>query len=222
MEDIIRSIRTDMRLSMNGDVATSMRKKGIKYRMIFGVDIPRIYQISEKYSPDAELAATLWDDDVRELKILATILYPKEKFSKEIGLSWSKGIVDQELREQVCKNLFQELPFANELVEDLVNDDDDENVRATGYWLFARLCITKSDLVNRVDTENLMNSTVKDLKSDSLLVRQSALNALKFFGRTSVSNSTNVLARVAGFETSTDAMENEMYNLLKFEFEVMS
>ncbi len=221
MENIIRSIRSDLRLSMNGAVAASMRDKGINYRMNFGVDIPRIQQISEKYNSDAELAETLWNDDVRELKILATMLYPKDKFTKELGLSWSEGIVDQELREQICKNLFQELSFADELVDELVILTD-ENVRATGYWLFARLYIIKSELVEKIDADQLLGNAVNDLNSDSLLVRQSALNALKFFGRSSLENSANILKRIDDFESSEDAMKKEMFDLLKFEFDVFS
>lgn len=217
MEDILRQIRTDLRLSMNGAVSSSMRNKGVNYKMIFGVEIPRISMISKKYEANRSLAETLWKEDVREMKIMATLLYPKDQFSKTTALSWISGVSDQELREQICKNLFQELVFADELVEKSINNTD-ESIRTTGFWLFARLCIKGSELVNMINTELLLDKAVEDLKSDSMLLRQSSLNALKFFGRISPSRSDLILRKVASFESSSDPVEKEIYDQLNFEF----
>ncbi len=217
METILRAIRSDLRMSMNGVVSASMRTKGIGYRMNFGVDVPRLQQIAAGYVPDKDLAETMWKDDVRELKILATMLYPKDSFTKEDARRWVEGTANQEIREQACRNLFQELPFAGELVPEWIANDN-ESIRTTGHWLFARLCIVKSDAVNRVGMEGLLDNAVDALKSESLLLRQSALNTLKFFGRISPEKAQEVLRRVAAFEHSALAQEREVFDLLSFEF----
>lgn len=216
MEDILRQIRTDLRLSMNGVVSSSMRNKGINYRMIFGVDIPRINRITQKYQSGKMLAETLWKEDVREMKIMATLLYPDDQFSKETALGWISEINDQELREQLCKNILQKLPFADELVEKSV-DSKNDSIVTTGLWLFARLCITGSDLVNKIDTEMLLKIAIENLKSESMLLRQSALNALKYFGRISRDSSELVLTKTAFLKNSQDSVENEMFEQLDFE-----
>ena len=221
MKEIIKKIRTDLRLSMNGAVSSSMRDKGINYRMNFGVGIPRINQISEKYEQDKELAETLWSDDVRELKILATLLYPIEEFSKELAMSWIVEIKDQELREQLCKNLLQKLTYANELVEESAKNNI-EHIRCTGYWLFARLCITKSETVEKINCDELLQNAISDLNSQSMLLRQAALNTLKYYGRISGENATNVLQKVSHLEGSKNHMEKEILSILKFEFGVDS
>lgn len=217
MKEIIKKIRTDLRLSMNGAVSSSMRDKGINYRMNFGVGIPRINQISEKYEQDKELAETLWSDDVRELKILATLLYPIEEFSKELAMSWIVEIKDQELREQLCKNLLQNLTYANELVEESAKNNI-EHIRCTGYWLFARLCITKSETVEKINCDELLQNAISDLNSQSMLLRQAALNTLKYYGRISGENATNVLQKVSHLEGSENHVEKEILSILKFEF----
>ena len=221
MKEIIKKIRTDLRLSMNGAVSSSMRDKGINYRMNFGVGIPRINQISEKYEQDKELAETLWSDDVRELKILATLLYPIEEFSKELAMSWIVEIKDQELREQLCKNLLQKLTYANELVEESAKNNI-EHIRCTGYWLFARLCITKSETVEKINWDELLQNAISDLNRQSMLLRQAALNTLKYYGRISGENATNVLQKVSHLEGSKNHMEKEILSILKFEFGVES
>lgn len=217
METILRNIRADLRMSMNGVTAASMRAKGVGYRMNFGVDIPRLKQIALKYMPDKVLAEMMWKEDVRELKILATMLCTPVRFLKEDADRWVQGTANQEIREQVCKNLFQELPYADELVRSWTGSEH-EYIRTTGYWLFTRLCIIRSDAIGRIRTEDLQERAMADLKNESLLLRQSALNALKFFGRISPDNAESVMKQVAGFEHSATPQEKEVFDLLSFEF----
>lgn len=217
MDNILKSIRTDLRLSMNGAVASSMRKMGADFRMNFGVSIARIKEISLKYKADKELAEQLWSQDVRDLKIMATMLYPVDEMTIEVANRWVYDISNQEIREQTCKNLFQELPFAGELVSRwyLIND---EIVRTTAYWLLTRLFIVRSDTIRDLDFEKILSRAVEDLESESLLLFQSALNVLRYFGRLSDDNATWVLKNVVSYNSSSDSRKNEMYEQLRYEF----
>lgn len=217
MEAIIRSIRNDLRLSMNGIAATSMREKGVHYRMNFGVDLMRIREIALRYVPDVMLAETLWKEDVRELKILATLLYPVDRFTSDAADRWVVSITNQEIREQACRNLFQQISFAGELVNLWIVNEIEE-IRATGYWLFARLCITRAPSLEMVESELILERAVSDLKSESMLLRQAALNVLKYHGRLSERNREDVLQKVACFNDSTDPYEQEILDQLHFEF----
>ena len=78
-KDEKREIRKQLRLAMNGVISTSMREKGIVYKLNFGVPYPEIKEIARKHKPNGELAAALWKEDIREFKILATFLQPAEK-----------------------------------------------------------------------------------------------------------------------------------------------
>lgn len=218
MNTVLRQIRTDLRLSMDGVVAVSMRLKGMDYRMNFGVNLPRLKEISKKYRPDKALAEVLWKENVREMKILATMLYPADVMSIETAERWGTGIGNQEIREQACRNLFQEMPFADQLVDGWTKSED-EMIRMTGYWLFARLCIIRSETMDRVCKPLLLRQAVQDLKSDSLLLRQSALNALRYHGRMSKENAAEVLHSVESLEGANEMSKSEMIDLLRFEFE---
>ncbi|MDD4632246.1 MAG: DNA alkylation repair protein [Proteiniphilum sp.] len=218
MNTVLRQIRTDLRLSMDGVVAASMRLKGMDYRMNFGVNLPRLKEISKKYRPDKALAEVLWKENVREMKILATMLYPADVMSIETAERWGTGIGNQEIREQACRNLFQEMPFADQLVDGWTKSED-EMIRMTGYWLFARLCIIRSETMDRVCKPLLLRQAVQDLKSDSLLLRQSALNALRYHGRMSKENAAEVLHSVESLEGANEMSKSEMIDLLRFEFE---
>ena len=49
LQDEIREIRKQLRLAMNGVISTSMREKGIVYKLNFGVPYPEIKEIARKH-----------------------------------------------------------------------------------------------------------------------------------------------------------------------------
>lgn len=216
VEETIRSIRKDLRLSMNGVVAASMREKGMSYGMNFGVKLPDICRIASHYIPDKELAESLWKQDVRELKIMATLLYPPDEFSREDAERWVREIPNQEIREQVCMNLFRKTVFSDELVDSWVNQED-EDMRTTAYWLFARLAIIHAPTFERVGKNTIIDRALADVFSDSLFLFQAALNALKFAGRNSPQLATAILSRLMPLGNSTKG--KEIADILRFEFE---
>ena len=89
MDAQIREIKRQFRMAMNGIVSTSMREKGMDYKINFGLTLPLIKRIAERYSPNAELAELLWKENIRESKILATLLYPAQELTPEIMQHWA-------------------------------------------------------------------------------------------------------------------------------------
>ncbi len=215
MQDIIKDMRTRCRLAMNGVASTSMRQRGLTYKVNFGLNIQQIKDLSSRYQPDAALAATLWKEDTRELKILATLLYPVKDFNEEMANSWVTEIPNQEIREQVCLNLFQNLSYANQLALAWANSEN-EDIRATGYWLLTRLFLTKS--ANTVST-NVFSFILEDAVSNNTFIRNAALLALKQIGRQSREQANWILNKLSIYKVDANLINQEAYNSLNFEFE---
>ena len=214
--ETIRDIRKRCRLAMNGIVSANMRQMGLDYKLNFGVSLARIKEIAAHYSPDEILAKELWKEDVRELKILATILYPTDAFSKEMANVWVNDTPNQEIREQLCLNLLQKLDFAIELAMEWSKSDIPRH-RATAYWLLSRLIITKK--IDNSIRFNTMPYLVEDTYCDNISLRNAALLLLKNLGRTSPIQAHEILEKLAGFEKSSCQLHREIYDSLKFEFE---
>ena len=106
LQDELKEIRTQLRMAMNGDIATSMREKGIDYKLNFGVPLPEIKQIAARHEPGSDLAAALWKEDIREFKILASLLQPVDDFPFKQAEQWVKEIPYLEIAEQCSRNLF--------------------------------------------------------------------------------------------------------------------
>ena len=147
MQETIQQIRKQLRLAMNGVVSSSMRDKGMDYKMNFGVSVPKIKEIASQYEPSEALASLLWEQDVRELKIMATLLYPADAFTAEAANRWVSELKHLEIAEQLVANLLPKLPIAEALATQWITDTR-EFVSVTGYLLLARLCTLGNQLTD--------------------------------------------------------------------------
>ena len=91
---------------MNGEVVESMRQSGIIYKVNYGVTIPELQQIAKPFKGNHELALRLFEDDIRECKIIASIIDDPAQVTGEQIDRWSDEFTNTEIVEQVCSNLF--------------------------------------------------------------------------------------------------------------------
>ena len=134
--EVTRRDKGDPQATSFGDErgdSTSMREKGIVYKLNFGVPYPEIKEIARKHKPNGKLAAALWKEDIREFKILATFLQPAEKLPLEEAKRWVKEIPYLEIAEHCCRNLFVHLPYMEDFTFDLVADKKNEFARTVAF-----------------------------------------------------------------------------------------
>lgn len=215
-DEIIRDIRKRCRMAMNGIASASMRGYGLNYKLNFGVSIQKIKEIAARYESDKDLAETLWLDGTRELKILATLLYPTEQFTIETANRWVAQIPNQEIREQICVNLFQTTDFADEVGLEWINSEDD-NVRSTGYWLLVRRLLTKT--FNNTIQLDTFKYIWKDISSENVSLRNAATLFLKNTGKITPQLADQIMEKVTVFKNSESPIQKEIYDSLSFEFE---
>ena len=108
----LKKIKQSFRLMMNGVASRSMRDKGADYKINWGVSMPDLQQMALEYGKDYELAIELWKEDIRECKILATMLMPPEQMPAEIVDIWMEQTHSQEMVEMACFHLYQHLDYA--------------------------------------------------------------------------------------------------------------
>ena len=86
--DPVLSIKADLRSCMNGVASKAIKDSGMAYRLVYGVELPRLRDIASSYPPDAHLAIRLWQENIRECKMLAILLFPAEEFDRDIADLW--------------------------------------------------------------------------------------------------------------------------------------
>ena len=75
----IKAIKQSFRFFMDGAVAQSMRNKGVNYHINWGIPVTRLKEMAAPYGKDYDLAIELWKENIRECKILATLIMPVEQ-----------------------------------------------------------------------------------------------------------------------------------------------
>lgn len=147
--EIIKSIKNEFRLGMNGVISTSMRNKGMDYKIIFGLSLPQLRNIAEKYSFNKEVAEILWKEDIRESKLLATMIYPYEEMNIEVAKLWINDIRFTEVADISTMFLFSKFSYADKLIIDNINSEDD-NKKYFAMRLFIRLVINKTEINSNI------------------------------------------------------------------------
>lgn len=199
---------------MNGVASTSMREHGLEYKLNFGVSILKIKEIATGYTPHNQLAETLWLEGTRELKILATLLYPVDEFSQDIAQRWVTQIPNQEIRELLCMNLLQKLSYGEDIAHEWATSEN-QDIRLTGYWLLVRCIITKEAVVVELDTLPFVWS---DITSKNSTLRNAVMLLLKNVGKLSVKDANSILSKLGDFDKSDNFSEKEIFDSLSFDF----
>ena len=96
IKELDSDIKKELRASMNGILSARMREAGMPFRLIFGVELPRLRSIADEFPPNAALANLLWNQNIRETKLLAIMLMPPEDFSPKMSEAWAESIVTAE------------------------------------------------------------------------------------------------------------------------------
>lgn len=189
----LMEIKRSFRLLMNGPVSQSMREKGMDYKLNWGVSLPHLQEVAREYGKDRDLAIALWKEDIRECKILATLIMPANEMSRELVDVWMEQLHGQEMAEMLSFHLLQHLDFAPALAYEWMASDKDL-YQLTAYHLLSRLFLRGQEPNERGINEFLDQAAVA-LQSDNMGLRHAAANCVTRF--VSLNNTYLDIARKA-------------------------
>ena len=176
----VKEIKQSFRQMMDGSIAQSMRDKGLNYHLNWGATLPRLQEMAKEFGPDYDLAIALWKENVRECKILATMLMPANQILPEVVDIWMEQIPSQEIAEQVAFNLWQHLPFAPEKAYQWMASDKEYD-QLCGFHVLTRLFMNHQEPNERGINEYLDQLLVA-LQGPYPSVRKAAMQSVYRFG----------------------------------------
>ena len=180
-QDKLKQIKGRFRLMMNGVASQSMREKGLGYKINWGVGLPVLKEMAAEYGKDYRLAVELWKEDIRECKILATMIMPPSEMQPDLVELWASQLPNQEMAEMAAFNLFQFVADAKAFaMKWLASSRDVEQI--CGYNALSRLFIRKTELSVR-DVNEFIDQAQVAIGSENLAVRHAAVNAVVRFSQ---------------------------------------
>lgn len=158
IHEALRLIKQELRGMMNGVVSHSMREKGLTYKVNFGVDLPRLQEyaseLCQRFTPVQNeckqdectqdgsalysLALQLWNEPIRECRLLAGMLMPSTEMDEQTAELWIEQMRFPEEAECTVLHLFQHLDFAADLAFRWIARDE-PMFQLCGWLLMARL-----------------------------------------------------------------------------------
>ncbi|MGL5014734.1 MAG: DNA alkylation repair protein [Bacteroidales bacterium] len=196
MDDKVRELKKRFRLAMNGVTSSYMREKGINYKLNFGVSLPTIKQIAQKYTGDQELADRLLTENVRESLIVATLIYPLDAVTPAKATEMASKIEHLEIAEQFSMNIFCKLPQAEALVMEWL-DSDIKMVRIVGSITLVRTLMQGQKLSDEnisMVIEKLCSTLERESNETEFFT---AMNAIKRLGRVSQEVRAKIIDRIS-------------------------
>lgn len=175
----LKQIKQSFRLLMNGEANRSMREKGVNYHLNWGVSLVDLRQMAKEYGKDYELAIELWKENIRECKILATMIMPAERMLPEIVDIWIEQTQEVEIAEQAAFNLYQHLDFAPEIAFRWISSN--EAIRQiSGYHILSRLFMRGLE-PNERGINEFLDQALAALNDSNISVRHAATTSLQRF-----------------------------------------
>ena len=201
----VKEIKQSFRLMMDGAVAQSMRDKGLDYHLNWGATIPRLQAKAEEIkamfnvSDDSErsefnvsslmfnlyeLSIALYKENVRECKILASMLMPPDEILPEVVDIWQEQIPSQEIAEQLAFNLYQHLPYAPEKAYQWIASDKEYD-QLCGFHILTRLFMNRQE-PNERGINEFLDQALCALQGPFPAVRKAAMQSLQRFAELGV------------------------------------
>jgi hypothetical protein len=185
--ELLKEIKQSFRQMMDGSVAQSMRDKGLNYHLNWGATLPRLkakaeqLANSEQLTADSQydLAIALWKENIRECKILATMLMPPEKMLPEVCDIWMEQMPSQEIAEQAAFNLWQHLPYAPEKAYQWMASDKEYD-QLCGFHVLARLFMNGQE-PNERGINEYIDQALSALQGPYMSVRKAAMQSMLRF-----------------------------------------
>jgi len=215
MEDKVLNIISQVKQRMNGAVVESMVEQGIIYKVNYGVTIPELKQIAQPFIGDHDLAIRLFEEDIRECKIIASMIDDPAKVTGEQIDSWSEGFENQEIVEQVCNNLFCKSDFALPRSFEWCLEDDDL-LKKAGLLIAGHRASDKS--ISDSIFEPYIGIVEELAETEDELDSNSALYTLREIAKHSESLKSKVLRAAERMSESDFGIANWIGNQLLFEF----
>lgn len=179
----VRAIKRSFRLLMNGDASRAMRQNGLNYKLNWGVQLPELKRMAKETGQDRSLAVELWKEDVRECRILATLIMPPTEMLPEMVDLWMEQVDNCELAEQLVHNLLQHLSFAPLLAFEWMARCE-TMWQYAGYLLLAKL-FAQGKEPNERGINEFLDQAQTALVSDNAQLKRAARNCVERFAQLS-------------------------------------
>jgi len=161
-----------------------MARFGIGGTNVKGVSVKRLREIAKETGSDHGLALELWNTEVHEARILASIVDDPAQVTEAQMDAWVADFDSWDLCDQCCQNLFAKTPFAVDKARQWSRRSE-QFVKRAGLVLIAQLAVHNRAPSND-DLRGLAEVAAEAATDDRNFVKKAASWALRQAGKRNV------------------------------------
>ena len=133
-------VLSELRAQANAENVAGMARFGINPEGTLGLSIPTLRAMAKRIGIDHDLALDLWETEIHEARILASMIDDSKQVTSEQMDAWAADFDSWDVCDQVCGNLFDRTPYAFAKVAEW-SERDEEFVRRAAFALLAALAV---------------------------------------------------------------------------------
>ena len=123
---------------------SGMQRYGINTQKALGISVTELRGLARALGRDHDLATALWDSEIHEARLLATMIDEPAQVTEAQMEAWVYDLDSWDVCDQLCGNLFDRTRFAfRKAVEWSARDD--EFVKRAGFALMAWSAVHRKD-----------------------------------------------------------------------------
>lgn len=141
------SILNKLKEKSNPSYLAGMQRFGVNTSKALGIKIPELRKLARTIKKEHSLALQLWETDIHEARILASMIDDPEQVTQQQINSWVKDFNSWDLCDQVCGNLFDKTKFAVSCAKKF-SKRKEEFVKRAGFVLMAESAVHNKNITD--------------------------------------------------------------------------
>lgn len=175
-----------------------MGRFGINTRNALGVTVTELRGLARRIGRDHDLAAALWQSEIHEARLLATMVDEPSSVTEAQMERWVSDLTSWDLCDQLCGNLFDRTPYAFDKALGWSRRDE-EFVKRAGFALMATSAVHRKD-VSDARFEVFLPAISAQATDDRNYVKKAVSWALRQIGKRSPSLNRKAIATAREIE----------------------
>jgi 3-methyladenine DNA glycosylase AlkD len=176
-EEIVKELKA----SADAEAAAGMSRFGINTDNALGISISDLRKIAKRIEKDHLTAQKLWETEIHEARILASIIDEPKFVTEEQMENWVKDFNSWDLCDQVCNNLFRKTDYAYiKAVE--WSGSSEEFVKRAGFVLMAVTAVHDKETDDEIFID-FLDLVKKEAEDDRNFVKKAVNWALRQIGK---------------------------------------
>jgi 3-methyladenine DNA glycosylase AlkD len=183
--------------------AKNVERFGIPSDKALGIKVPELRQIAKSIKKNHELALGLWQADIHEAKVLASMIGDPKLMTAQQMDQWVADMYSWDVCDQCCGNLFVYTPFWKSKVAEWIASSH-EFTRRAGVVLIAEATMHRKKDVTDDELRHMLQLALTVADDPRNFVKKAVSWAMRQVGKKRSTLTTEVIAMAKELQSAQD------------------